>query len=125
MPDEKGVYVLINPNGSKYFRYKYLFAGKERLLALGAYPETSLKKAREKRDEARKQLAEGIACVKIKRLLNHRGLKLQQTALKLSPVSGGTKKSKPGRIKTTDPNGCLREISFLGSVAGLSLIFCQ
>lgn len=60
LPDEKGMYLLINPNGSKYFRLKYRFGGKEKVLALGVYPDTSLKQAREKRDEARKQLAEGI-----------------------------------------------------------------
>jgi integrase len=60
LPDEKGMYLLVNPNGSKYFRLKYRFGGKEKVLALGVYPDTSLKQAREKRDEARKQLAEGI-----------------------------------------------------------------
>jgi integrase len=60
LPDEKGMYLLVNQNGSKYFRLKYRFAGKEKVLALGVYPDTSLKQAREKRDEARKQLAEGI-----------------------------------------------------------------
>ena len=60
LPDEKGMYLLINPNGSKYFRLKYRFDGKEKVLALGVYPETSLKKAREKRDEARILLADSI-----------------------------------------------------------------
>jgi integrase len=60
LPDEKGMYLLVNPNGSKYFRLKYRFGGKEKVLALGVYPDTSLKQAREKRDEARKQLVEGI-----------------------------------------------------------------
>jgi integrase len=60
LPDEKGMYLLVNPNGSKYFRLKYRFGGKEKVLALGVYPDTSLKQAREKRDEARKQLADGI-----------------------------------------------------------------
>jgi integrase len=60
LPDEKGMYLLVNPNGSKYFRLKYRFGGKEKVLALGVYPDTSLKQAREKRDEARKQLAEDI-----------------------------------------------------------------
>lgn len=58
--DEKGLYLFIKPNGSKYLRYKYYFAGKEKVLALGTYPEVSLKEAREKRDEARKMLREGI-----------------------------------------------------------------
>ena len=60
LSDEKGLHILINPNGSKYFRLKYRFAGKEKTLALGVYPETTLKQAREKRDEARKQIADGI-----------------------------------------------------------------
>ncbi|MDD4906647.1 MAG: Arm DNA-binding domain-containing protein, partial [Methylobacter tundripaludum] len=60
LPDEKGMYLLVNLNGSKYFRLKYRFGGKEKVLALGVYPDTGLKQAREKRDEARKLLAEGI-----------------------------------------------------------------
>ena len=60
LSDEKGLYVLINTNGSKYFRLKYRFTGKEKVLALGVYPETTLKQAREKRDLARKQIADGI-----------------------------------------------------------------
>jgi integrase len=60
LADEKGMFLLINPNGSKYFRLKYRFAGKEKLLALGVYPETSLKDARIKRDQAREQIAKGI-----------------------------------------------------------------
>jgi integrase len=59
--DEKGMYLLVSPNGSKYFRLKYRFGGKERApLALGVYPETSLKLAREKRDRARELLANGV-----------------------------------------------------------------
>lgn len=60
LADEKGMFLLINPNGSKYFRLKYRFGGTEKTLALGVYPETSLKSARDKRDAARKQLADGI-----------------------------------------------------------------
>ncbi len=60
LPLEKGLHILINPNGSKYFRFKYRFDGKEKTLACGVYPETTLKQAREKRDIARKQLADGI-----------------------------------------------------------------
>ncbi|MGZ5059753.1 MAG: tyrosine-type recombinase/integrase [Methylobacter sp.] len=60
LQDEKGMYVLINSNGSKYFRYNYRFAGKRKTLALGIYPEISLKQAREKRDIAKRQILEGI-----------------------------------------------------------------
>ena len=52
--------MLVHPNGSKYFRMDYRFDGKRKTLALGVYPETSLKQAREKRDIARKQIADGI-----------------------------------------------------------------
>lgn len=57
--DEKGMYLLVNQAG-KYWRMDYRFADKRQTLALGVYPEVSLKEAREKRDEARRLLAEGI-----------------------------------------------------------------
>lgn len=57
--DEKGMYLLVHKNGSKYFRLDYRFGGKRKSLALGVYPETTLKQAREKRDEAKKQISEG------------------------------------------------------------------
>lgn len=60
LADEKGMFLLVNPNGSKYFRLKYRFGGTEKTLALGVYPDTGLKSARDKRDTARKQLADGI-----------------------------------------------------------------
>jgi hypothetical protein len=49
------MYLPVNPNGSKYLRFKYRFEGKENLLAIVVYPEISLKQARDKRDTARKQ----------------------------------------------------------------------
>ncbi len=58
--DERGLFLLINPKGGKWWRFKYQFDGKEKLLSLGTYPDTSLKDARERRDEARKQVAAGI-----------------------------------------------------------------
>ena len=60
LTDEKGMYLLVTKAGSKYFRLDYRFAGKRKTLALGVYPETSLKAARAKRDEARKLLSENI-----------------------------------------------------------------
>lgn len=59
LPDEKGLFLLIHPNGSKYWRQKYRYAGKEKTLAHGVYPDVGLKEARERRDEARKLLANG------------------------------------------------------------------
>ena len=54
-----GLFLLLNPNGSRLWRLKYRFAGKGKLLAFGAYPEVSLKDTRERRDDARRQLAAG------------------------------------------------------------------
>ena len=61
--DGKGLYVLIHPNGSKYFRYRYIHEGKEKVMALGVYPETTLKEAREKRMNAQRLIKQGLAPV--------------------------------------------------------------
>lgn len=60
LADEKGLYLLLQPTGAKLWRLKYRFGGKEKLLALGAYPDVGLKDARNRRDEARKLLADGV-----------------------------------------------------------------
>ncbi len=57
--DSGGLYLEISPSGGRYWRFKYRFMGKENRLSLGVYPSVSLAKAREKRDEAKKQLATG------------------------------------------------------------------
>jgi len=60
LPDEKGLYLLVHKNGSKYFRFDYRFNKKRKTLALGVYPDTSLKQARMRRDDARKLIADAI-----------------------------------------------------------------
>lgn len=65
--DERGLYLLVHPNGSRYWRQKYRFHGKERTLAHGVYPDVSLKDAREARDDARKLLAKKIDPQAVKR----------------------------------------------------------
>lgn len=57
--DGGGLYVEVTAAGRKYFRLKYRFNGREKLLALGVYPDVGLKAARERRDEARRMLAAG------------------------------------------------------------------
>jgi len=54
------MYLLVKPNGGKYFRLDYRIHGKRKTYAIGVYPETSLKKARQIRDTVKKQIAEGI-----------------------------------------------------------------
>ena len=60
LSDGAGMYLEVAPSGSKWWRLKYRFGGKEKRLALGVYPEVSLKEARQRRDEARKLLANQI-----------------------------------------------------------------
>ncbi|NLY64424.1 MAG: integrase arm-type DNA-binding domain-containing protein [Alcaligenaceae bacterium] len=57
--DTGGLYLLVNPSGSKYWRYKYRFGGKEKTLAIGVYPTVTLKDARAKHMEAREHLING------------------------------------------------------------------
>ena len=58
--DGGGLYLEVSTNGGKWWRLKYRFAGKEKRLSLGIYPEVSLKDARDRRDALRKHLADGI-----------------------------------------------------------------
>lgn len=59
LSDGGGLYLLVNPNGSRYWRLKYRVAGKEKLLALEVYPDVTLAEARQKRADAKKVLAAG------------------------------------------------------------------
>jgi integrase len=58
--DEKGLFLLVKPNGARLWRFKYAYSGVEKLLSLGAYPEVPLKRARAKRDEARRLVADAV-----------------------------------------------------------------
>ena len=60
LPDEKGLLLLVTPAGGKLWRFNYRFGGKQKTLALGNYPDVPLARAREKRDEARRLLADDI-----------------------------------------------------------------
>ncbi|MEQ9564777.1 MAG: tyrosine-type recombinase/integrase [Porticoccaceae bacterium] len=55
--DERGLRLLVKSNGSKYWRFKYRFDGKQKTLALGVYPDVSLKMARDRREDARRKIA--------------------------------------------------------------------
>ncbi|MBI0678652.1 tyrosine-type recombinase/integrase [Citrobacter koseri] len=59
LSDGGGLYLLVNPNGSRYWRMKYRYAGKEKLLSIGVYPDVTLAEARDKRTEAKRMLAAG------------------------------------------------------------------
>jgi len=58
--DGGGLFLMVTPSGGKLWHFKYRFDGKEKKLALGAYPEISLSDARQRRENTRSQLAHGI-----------------------------------------------------------------
>jgi integrase len=60
LSDERGLFLLVTPTGSRLWRLKYRVNGREKLISLGAYPDVTLKRAREKRDAARRLIADGI-----------------------------------------------------------------
>lgn len=60
LSDEKGLYLEVAPKGGRWWRFKYRFAGKEKRLSLGVYPDVGLKEARDRRDAARKLVADGV-----------------------------------------------------------------
>ena len=60
LTDGGGLYLLIAPSGGRWWRFDYRFSGKRKTLSMGVYPDVSLKQARERRDEARRQVANGV-----------------------------------------------------------------
>ena len=58
--DGGGLFLHVTPAGQRYWRLKYRFAGKEKLLAIGVYPEVGLKEARDRREDAKRLLGEGV-----------------------------------------------------------------
>ena len=58
--DGGGLYLLVQPSGGKWWRFDYRFDGKRKTLSMGTYPDVGLKLARERRDEARELLAQGV-----------------------------------------------------------------
>jgi integrase len=58
--DERGLFLIVTPSGGKWWRFRYSIENKEKLLSLGTYPDISLKAARERREEARTLLANGV-----------------------------------------------------------------
>ena len=60
LADERGLFLLVQPSGGRWWRFRYRFDSKEKMLSLGTYPDTSLQDARDRRDEARRLVAAGI-----------------------------------------------------------------
>ena len=58
--DGRGLFLLVHPSGGKWWRFKYSINRREKLISLGTYPDVSLSQARERREECRKLVADGI-----------------------------------------------------------------
>ncbi|MDK5355970.1 integrase arm-type DNA-binding domain-containing protein, partial [Enterobacter hormaechei] len=71
LSDGGGLYLQVEPNGSRYWRMKYRFAGKEKRLSFGVYPTVSLADARQKREDAKKLLAAGEDPGEVKKAKKH------------------------------------------------------
>lgn len=67
LSDGNGLYLVVKSNGTKFFRYDFSFGGKRKSMSFGIYPGTTLKEAREKKDEALKQIKNNINPIHIKR----------------------------------------------------------
>jgi integrase len=74
LSDGGGLYLLVTPDGSKYWRLKYRYLDKEKLMAFGVYPLITLAEARDKREEAKKQLAAGKDPASVKRADKHHAM---------------------------------------------------
>ena len=99
--DGGGLFIAINPNGSKLWRLKYRILNKEKLLVIGAYPETSLKEARKRRDEAKEQLAKGIDPAFDKKQKKHQAKQQAADSLKVISEEYLEKLEKDGLANAT------------------------
>jgi len=88
--DGRSLYLLVMPNGAKYWRLSYRFLGKQRALALGVWPEVSLAEARDKRDSARKMVADGIDPFVEKQRRKLRAQPSRPPAAAIAPASSKT-----------------------------------
>nr|SPS05119.1 putative prophage P4 integrase [Candidatus Nitrotoga fabula] len=105
LSDSEGLYLLVQPNGAKYWRLAYRFAGKQKTLALGVYPRESLADARNKRNDARKVLANGADPGEVRKAANAAKVALANNSFEivasewLSKFSANWKESHTRTIK--------------------------
>jgi hypothetical protein len=93
----QALYLEISPNDSRRWRLKYRFAGKEKRIPLDVYAEVSLKEAREKCDDARKQIAAGIEPSDARKLALRESVRAR---LKQWHVTGSRSTRRPGTLAT-------------------------
>jgi hypothetical protein len=101
LSDERSLFLLVMPNGSKYWRLRYRFLGKQKTLALGVWPEVGLAEVRENRDAARKLIAEGRDPGAEKKLRKIRAQFDASTTFKAVAEEWITKITREGRAEVT------------------------
>ena len=99
--DFDGLYLLVKPNGSKLWRFKYRWHQKEKLLALGKYPEVTLADARRKRDDARSMIANGEDPSSVRKEQKAREAAEQDATFSKLAAELLEKKRREGRAKAT------------------------
>ncbi len=99
LTDGNGMHLLVHPNGSRYWRLQYRYGGKQKMLALGVYPDVSLADARARRDEARKLLANGIDPGEKREMIR---LSRKKLVLSNSLLLNGMPQIKSGRKNIAD-----------------------
>lgn len=118
LTDEKGLYLLVNPNGSRYWRFDYRFGGKHQTLSMGVYPEVGLELARTRRDEARALLSERINPAEVRKQERMRAItKIKRPPLQFSMTESGgmfIENSSGKMLLNADQVFALR--AFLGAV---------
>lgn len=103
LTDGDGLFLLATPTGGKLWRFKYRFEGKEKLLSFGSYPALSLADARQRREEARKLLANGVDPGEMKKSLKQAKIALEENSFEIVAREWHTKFSRqwtPGHADT-------------------------
>ncbi|NTT85997.1 tyrosine-type recombinase/integrase [Tabrizicola fusiformis] len=110
--DFDGLFVLVRPNGSRLWQFKYRIAGKEKLLSIGPYPETSLTQARAMRDAARSMVARGIDPSEAKQKQKRQNLLQDRLTFAVQAREYLTKIRQEGRAEMT-----MRKLEWLLAMA--------
>jgi len=92
LSDGKGLVLQVTPNGSKLWRMRYRYGGKEKMISLGRYPEVSLKAARDRRDQERMDLSEGIDPSEARRSQQREAIERSTNTFKTAAVAWYTQK---------------------------------
>lgn len=107
LSDGGGLYLLVKPNGAKWWRFDYSIAGKRKCLSLGVYPVTSLADARRKAEDARKEISNGI---------NPSDTRKYAKQVQLNEVENSRRKAQGLPIENSELRACkLQPTDYFGS----------